>query len=756
MQQNNNSPSASRDKTTTYTINDDYQTVQLNEPMDIETDDPTAPTNTILTHVKSMPYKGGRYTGFVNADNIPHGEGTITDIPSRVPSSTVSGFFNNGEINYGTCIYDEGSWHKSYTGPLRNFIPHGPGGTATVLAQPHMDREYHNTVFENGEIKSGFCRNWIDNRRNYNDYEGELEGRLDSRVLIDIKGYGRLEKVRGPLKSTFTGLYNNKVYNGIYKDENLNTTAGPVDLGGIPRGRVIKEYSPTGNNRNAEIDFLEGDFSSAGKFREGIIKHDKNIIIGNNFNPKSHTFQGPVETWVEIEIPRRVEEPFTNYKFPEKGPISLPAKTTLVFKGHYDENGKPINGKITYPNGSTYEGDVTDFIPEGHGRFTSADKKIVMEGFFVIGKAGQKATEGKGNEQYSHLYCNQTNPLTITEKDHKDRIIQKTTYTDYTEIPYKFKSTFEQAPFEPARDLPDDELIIFRQHNEVHGRDPLLLVPNNRLANLIAEYRYPMGPTSQGKNGNLNIQIKRDGTITFQLGDHVHNNPPAELKDIFQFGKDLLKNDTYFEAYEHFKHAVKINDHLSAIDKLYFMSLDEVAPYFLHQHGYVFLPPEAFTPPRFPSPPKQHAPSNIPPQQEPTTIQKDQQKSHSILESFDEATSKIPINPLQVENIDKTVEWLQQKIAASSKSSSTSATDPGQKRASPYDENWSKRQTTSSYNEERKSSRAGSRSPSPYHASSRRNSTSSNSSTDSNSHTRNLIWENIFSSTAQEKGPSKS
>ena len=144
---------------------------------------------------------------------------------------------------------------------------------------------------------------------------------------------------------------------------------------------------------NKEINEL-GEFIPNSNFQSQIPTNIKNYILKNKYNPiKKNINQNKQFYTIEpVQFQNgNIYKGTWNDLFEMDGYGHYYLKDDNVFVEGFWKNGELKNGRIFYPNGEIYEGEIKESLYNGKGRIIYKDKSI-FEGNFI---KGEKDREGK-------------------------------------------------------------------------------------------------------------------------------------------------------------------------------------------------------------------------------------------------------------------------------------------------------------------------------------------------------------------------
>ena len=145
---------------------------------------------------------------------------------------------------------------------------------------------------------------------------------------------------------------------------------------------------------NKEIDEL-GEFIPNSNFQSQIPSNIKNYILKNKYDPYKKKKKNQNKQFYTIEPVKfqngNIYKGTWNDLFEMDGYGHYYLKDDNVFVEGFWKNGELKNGRIFYPNGEIYEGEIKESLYNGKGRIIYNDNSI-FEGNFI---KGEKDKEGK-------------------------------------------------------------------------------------------------------------------------------------------------------------------------------------------------------------------------------------------------------------------------------------------------------------------------------------------------------------------------
>ncbi len=155
-------------------------------------------------------------------------------------------------------------------------------------------------------------------------------------------------------------------------------------------GRIKESYNNFLSEFNDKIKFF-GEYLKAEDFNSLITKEFPNYQNEKPFNMKSENSSSYEIKPIEFQN-GNIYQGNWNKKFKMDGPGKYYLKNDKVLVEGNWEDGELKNGKIFYPNGDIYEGEMKDSLYHGKGKFKSFNDNNIYEGDFVN---GEKTGSGK-------------------------------------------------------------------------------------------------------------------------------------------------------------------------------------------------------------------------------------------------------------------------------------------------------------------------------------------------------------------------
>ena len=178
-------------------------------------------------------------------------------------------------------------------------------------------------------------------------------------------------------------------------------------------------YKKSGNNRNKDTIYYEGDFVDGKKEGKGKLFYDDGeYYIGDFLNDKRHGkgiiyYKDNMQKYkgdFENDVAKGKGELFQkNYYYfgdfndgvPNGKGFLLIYEYNFTYEGDFVDGKFEGNGKLIYPNGNYYIGQFLDCKKYGNGILFSSDHKIIYEGEYVNGEyEGEGKVMMKSGDSY--------------------------------------------------------------------------------------------------------------------------------------------------------------------------------------------------------------------------------------------------------------------------------------------------------------------------------------------------------------------